>query len=84
MTRQIRLLTKLSLYGMFGLNELRHTKDTRKKRMALPFSHKARIFPFSSREASGSSPTKGSSRIRRDGAWTRAAIMAVRCFIPWE
>ena len=32
MTRQIRLLTKLSLYGMFGLNEFRHTKDARKKR----------------------------------------------------
>lgn len=32
MMRQIRLLTRLSLYGMFGLNEIRHTKDTRKKR----------------------------------------------------
>lgn len=32
MTRQIRLLTKLSLYGLFGLNEFRHTSDTRKKR----------------------------------------------------
>ncbi len=31
MTRQIRLLTKLSLYGMFGLNEFRHTKDGKKK-----------------------------------------------------
>ena len=31
MMRQIRLLTKISLYGMFGLNELRFTKDTRKR-----------------------------------------------------
>lgn len=31
MTRQIRLLTKLSLYGMFGFNEFRHTKDKKKK-----------------------------------------------------
>ena len=31
MTRQIRLLTKLSLYGMFGFNEFRHTKDGKKK-----------------------------------------------------
>lgn len=31
MMRQIRLLTKISLYGMFGLNELRFTKDSRKK-----------------------------------------------------
>ncbi|MCI8789576.1 MAG: hypothetical protein HFH92_10780 [Lachnospiraceae bacterium] len=31
MTRQIRLLTKLSLYGMFGWNEFLHTKDGRKK-----------------------------------------------------
>ena len=31
MIRQIRLLTKLSLYNFLGLNELRFTKDTRKK-----------------------------------------------------
>ncbi len=31
MTRQIRLLTKLSLYGMFGFNEFRHTRDGKKK-----------------------------------------------------
>lgn len=31
MMRQIRLLTKISLYGMFGLNELRFTRDTRKR-----------------------------------------------------
>lgn len=31
MTRQIRLLTKLSLYGMFGFNEFRHTRDKKKK-----------------------------------------------------
>lgn len=31
MTRQIRLLTKLSLCGMFGFNEFRHTKDGKKK-----------------------------------------------------
>ena len=27
MMRQIRLLTIVSLQGMFGLNEIRHTKD---------------------------------------------------------
>lgn len=32
MTRQIRLLTRLSMYGMFGLNEFFHTRDVRKKR----------------------------------------------------
>ena len=32
MTRQIRLLTRLSMYGMFGLNEFLHTRDERKKR----------------------------------------------------
>ncbi len=31
MMRQIRLLTRISLYGMFGINELRFTKDTGKK-----------------------------------------------------
>ena len=31
MIRQIRLLTKISLYGMFGFNEFRHTKDGKKK-----------------------------------------------------
>ena len=31
MTRQIRLLTKLSLRGLFGLNEFFYTKDRRKK-----------------------------------------------------
>lgn len=31
MTRQIKLLTKISLYGMFGWNEFLHTKDSRKK-----------------------------------------------------
>lgn len=31
MMRQIRLLTKVSLLGMFGLNEFRYTKDRRKK-----------------------------------------------------
>ncbi len=31
MTRQIRLLTKLSLYNFFGLNEFRFTKDSKKK-----------------------------------------------------
>lgn len=35
MTRQIRLLMKLSLRGMFGLNELRFTKDRRKKARGL-------------------------------------------------
>ena len=31
MTRQIRLLTKVSMQGMFGLNEFRYTKDRSKK-----------------------------------------------------
>lgn len=31
MTRQIRLLTKLSLYGMFGWNEFLHMKDSGKR-----------------------------------------------------
>ena len=31
MMRQIKLLTKVSMQGMFGLNEFRHTKDRSKK-----------------------------------------------------
>ena len=31
MMRQIRLLTKVSMQGMFGLNEFRYTKDRSKK-----------------------------------------------------
>lgn len=31
MTRQTRLLTKLSLYNLFGLNEFRFTKDSKKR-----------------------------------------------------
>ena len=46
--------------------------------------HKVCIRPFSVTNASGSNPTKGSSRIRSRGSWIRAPRIASFCFIPWE
>ena len=52
------------------------------KKIALPFSHRARILSFNINAASGSSPTKGSSKISSFGSWSSAPIMASFCRIP--
>lgn len=38
MGRQIRLLTAVQLCNLFGFNEIRHTKDKKKKRNAAMMS----------------------------------------------
>lgn len=53
------------------------------KNTAHPSSHISRMSAFSVWVDSGSSPTKGSSRIRSLGSCTRAPIIASFCFIPW-